>query len=150
MPSYPLVINFANYLGFFINFIIANYILLSNLLCSSLGVSIYACRDSGYHLVGYDSDLLIFEAVLIPLCDSPPPPPLPLLEFAPPQIIVVNDGDAHPKCLVKRNSLRKQVVLFGCFHVLSWSNCCIFICLPLLTIASSFVNQLLLWSPFQA
>jgi hypothetical protein len=38
------------------------------------GASIHACRCSGRHLVAFERDSAIFDAVLTPLCDSLPPP----------------------------------------------------------------------------
>jgi hypothetical protein len=36
--------------------------------------SIHACRRSGRHLVAFEKDSAIFDAILAPLCDSLPPP----------------------------------------------------------------------------
>ena len=36
--------------------------------------SIHACRRSSRHLVAFERDSAIFDAVLAPLCDSLPPP----------------------------------------------------------------------------
>ena len=38
------------------------------------GASIHACRCSGRHLVVFERDSAIFDAILTPLCDSLPPP----------------------------------------------------------------------------
>ena len=37
------------------------------------GASIHACRRSGRHLVAFEKDSAIFDAILAPLCDSLPP-----------------------------------------------------------------------------
>jgi len=38
------------------------------------GASIHACRRSGRHLVAFERDSAIFNAILAPLSDSLPPP----------------------------------------------------------------------------
>jgi hypothetical protein len=36
------------------------------------GASIHACKNSGRHLVAYEEDSALFDAILSPLSDSPP------------------------------------------------------------------------------
>ena len=38
------------------------------------GASIHACHRCGRHLVAFEKDSAIFDAILAPLCDSLPPP----------------------------------------------------------------------------
>jgi hypothetical protein len=38
------------------------------------GASIHTCHQSGRHLVAFERDSAIFDAILAPLCDSLPPP----------------------------------------------------------------------------
>jgi hypothetical protein len=47
-------------------------LLAFSLLFEIVGASIHACRRSGRHLVAFESDPFIFEAVLTPLQDAAP------------------------------------------------------------------------------
>jgi hypothetical protein len=47
------------------------------MMCTILFIasaSIHVCHRSGRHLVAFERNLVIFDAILVPLCDSLPPP----------------------------------------------------------------------------
>ena len=74
------------------------------------GASIHACRNSGRHLVAYEEDSALFDAILSPLSD--PLPTTSVGGFMPHNASIDSDEE-HVKKVARKNRLNTQVFNFS-------------------------------------
>ena len=76
------------------------------------GASIHACRNSGRHLVAYEEDSALFDAILSPLSD-----PLPTASVGGfmPHSASIDSDEEHVKKVARKKSI--EYVSFQFLHI---------------------------------